>query len=619
MKMRKLFAGLAAAATLLGGMAFGAGTANAASRVIDTDVVFQFMADDADQWANREVKYYKLADYVDYTTSGPFGVQTTQTANKTAIKSALDAAVKGTKLDGQVPSADSGTDLMAWALQQGALDSESTPWTGSTRKFADALAADAKVTGDATNFTTITWPTYQGGTSQEGHGYKNRWVRLPAGVYLFVDTVKNTDVNDQGSSKSTIQNGTEQNSGDVDNTVGGKVVTQSAPIVLASGYVKDGQIKNWAQPEDGTGFNTIDFKNHVTPVIKTYDDKDGTVSSSQYVRYTLGSQLPSFTTGFTDYQFSLKDYPGAGQEVNLNGFLGDDGQPVESNTGAYTVKIYDVDANGGKTGDGTTLTAGDATFTVTTSTTQQGQQLNPVVAGAADDAAWFDFDFAKLVQSADYQTKYAGKYVEITYAAKITATPDQNGDTPAVTNKVEVNDNNAKATDQTKLTLGKFGFVKKAADGTALAGAEFTISAADDDASDKTVPVTPADAVQTSDKDGKVTFTGLADGVYKVTETRVPDGFLQQVHAEFEVTIKGGKAVYFKHADLYGLSQDSGNADLNGDEITDYSVINVRNVTELPKTGAAGIVLFAVVGLLLAGAAGTVFAKSRATKRALHA
>ncbi|PLS28715.1 cell surface protein [Bifidobacterium parmae] len=68
-----------------------------------------------------------------------------------------------------------------------------------------------------------------------------------------------------------------------------------------------------------------------------------------------------------------------------------------------------------------------------------------------------------------------------------------------------------------------------------------------------------------------------------------------------------------------GLSQDSGDADLSGNEITDYSVINVRNVTELPKTGAAGIVLFAVVGLLFAGAAGTVFAKSRATERALRA
>ena len=48
-------------------------------------------------------------------------------------------------------------------------------------------------------------------------------------------------------------------------------------------------------------------------------------------------------------------------------------------------------------------------------------------------------------------------------------------------------------------------------------------------------------------------------------------------------------------------------------------VHNVKNVSELPLTGAAGTALFTVIGLLLAGAAATVALKFRETKRALRA
>ena len=49
------------------------------------------------------------------------------------------------------------------------------------------------------------------------------------------------------------------------------------------------------------------------------------------------------------------------------------------------------------------------------------------------------------------------------------------------------------------------------------------------------------------------------------------------------------------------------------------TVTNVKSITQLPLTGAAGTALFTVIGLLLAGAAATVALKSRETKRALRA
>ena len=52
---------------------------------------------------------------------------------------------------------------------------------------------------------------------------------------------------------------------------------------------------------------------------------------------------------------------------------------------------------------------------------------------------------------------------------------------------------------------------------------------------------------------------------------------------------------------------------------TAKTVKNIKSITQLPLTGAAGTMLFSVIGLLIAGAAVTVFVKSRSTKRVLNA
>ena len=583
MQMRKLFAGVAALATLLGGLALGASTANAVDTpasggvLVQDNATFKFTADDADQWKNREVKYYKLADYVRYGTApdAKYGVQTATTANKEAIKTALEAAVKGSQLT--VPT--DNTDLMAWALQNGALDSESKPWTGSTRLFANSLAADTKVTGDTSNFKAITFGTDQTGT--------DRTVSLPAGVYLFVDVIESNGNPAAGEGENAnngnISNGTEQNPTTPNDEVGGKVVTQSAPIVLASGTVTNDTITD---PINGD--NAVAFKNHVTPVVKSYDDKDGTVSVGQTVNYTLKTTLPAFTTGFENYTFTLTDTPGLGQTVDLSKNL--------------TVKV-----------DGKDFTDYTLSFTGLGDEEQKEKKFD------GNGSKSFTFDFSNYLANHQYDEGFKGEVV-VTYQVTINKDAKTNH---AVLNSVEVNDNKSKAEDKTKLTLGKFSFTKKAADGTLLKGAEFTISAKGNDGA-----VAPSeDYAITSNDQGVVTFDGLADGVYEVTETKVPEGFLghtadgqtPSVGAKFEVTIKGNKAVKFVGTDLFGLAKNSADNTESGDEIKDYSVINVRNVTELPKTGAAGIAMFGVIAALLAGASVTVYMKSRATKRALRA
>ena len=45
--------------------------------------------------------------------------------------------------------------------------------------------------------------------------------------------------------------------------------------------------------------------------------------------------------------------------------------------------------------------------------------------------------------------------------------------------------------------------------------------------------------------------------------------------------------------------------------IYQYTVYNAKNLTELPKTGGAGLIMFAVVAVLLLAAAGVFTIRSR--------
>ena len=471
MRLRKLFAGVAAMATLLGGMALGANAAYAAEGT--PNATFTFTVDDARQWTGRQVQYVKLADYQQYGNGAEttWGVKTVDdTTVSTAIGKALTAA-------GITPTPATADPMeYAMGLDNGGLDQSGTsPWNeGTTRKFADALSKNTTLKlADATL------------TDVEGSNGLKKQVSLPVGVYLFLDVKTNS-------------------TDDPDNPV--VVVAQSAPIVVASGTINEDKK---AITDPTTGVN-VDFKNHLTPVTKTVDDKDNTVSTGQSVTYTLTTKLP-ITTGFDNYTFKLVDTPGVGQDVNAS-------------KSVLSVSM-----------EGITLIEG-SDFDV-----QETEREF-----AADGTKSFTIDFAKLLAKDGYNTNFAGKTVTVTYTAKVTA------DTDPVTNKVEVNDNNTTVEDHTNLTLGQFSFKKIDAKGNPLSGAEFKIEADDDNAEDDTVPVTPTTATATSsDKQGSegvVTFKGLADGQYKVTETTAPNGFAS-FFAEFYVTIKNGKAVYFDGLD----------------------------------------------------------------------
>lgn len=504
MKMRKLFAGIAAAATLLGGMALGATSAQAddTPTTVKKEATFTFTAQDAKQLTNRKLNAYKIADYVQYGTA--YGVQTASTVtDNSGIKAALGAAVAGTNKT--VPT--DGSDLMAWALAEGVLDTtESSKDTvtgawknGASRKFVETLKTRTNTLGDPTVVDL--------GKNLAKDGL-SATVTLPAGLYLFVDVDYSTGTNESA--------------------------TPSIAILVGSGNVENGVLNPLTEA-------TVDIKNQTTAVTKKVNGKDAiTASVGQTVLYTITSNVPQNMQYYNSYSYTYTDTPFAGQTVNLD---------------SLTVKVGDKSLNKGA--DYTVTPNTNGTFTVTIISIKR---------------------------------QPAGAVITVTYNATVTE-PEAAGN-KAVTNKVVLSDNGATATASTSITNSGFSFTKTDAQGNPLAGAKFTIN----------VPGVKTPFTAASDENGKVTFKGLADGTYEVNETTVPDGFQQSLKARFEVTIENGKA-QFKGTDVWGLAPKESSAD--------YKVKNVKNVTQLPLTGAAGTTLFTVVALLVAGAGVAVALKSR--------
>lgn len=114
---------------------------------------------------------------------------------------------------------------------------------------------------------------------------------------------------------------------------------------------------------------------------------------------------------------------------------------------------------------------------------------------------------------------------------------------------------------------------------------------------------------------GSVVVEGLTEGTYTVEEIKAADGFLQTALPSFTVTIddKDGKG----QVTAYDVNSNDAWNLVDGDVQSGVTVKNVRNITQLPLTGAAGTILFSVVALLLAGAGVTVFVRSRRMSKQL--
>lgn len=520
MKMRKLFAGIAAAATLLGGMALGATSAqadDAAGTPVTGEATFTFTAETAEQLTNANLKAYKIGDYVQYGSGEnvAYGV-VTNSSNKTAVDFALKAA--------GVDTTDSEVDHLAAALNAGQLDvSDVRPWASptATRKFADALESEGRLTSGTD--VTLSNPV----AAQDGS--YSATVSLQAGIYVFID--------------SAVATGS---------------VTQAIPMIVASGTVAD---KVLTDPIRGA--NTVNMKNTNNPE-KTKEVNKTSAAIGDTLTYTLTGVVanPAPTA------FKFTDTPSKGLTIKANSFQFFT-EEANAERQAEPASNFSVTPTGDFTGNGT------ASFDV--------EVENP--------------------------SAYAGKKIVVTFEAVINDEADvENG----VVNKLDNYGTDVEA--PTKFT--GFNFTKVDPDDKGIKDVTFQVKDGDttlyfvkqgDGSYKKAASANTQDATTdvTTGTNGQLSFTGLdKTKTYTVTETkRASDAYLD-IMPSFTVSFneENGSAVLAKTttSDPWGLVNT-----------TAKTVKNVKSITQLPLTGAAGTMLFTVVALLVAGAGVTIAIKSR--------
>ena len=516
MKMRKLFAGIAAAATLLGGMALGAASAQADEPQATTPLLQVNNAQEGHTYTP-----YRFATF-ENAGNGTVEVSTVE-AWKDAVTAAADTA--------------NGNDSIPAEYKNNPAAYVATFNAEQIRKFAEELAKTNPLpTADGAGLTVT---AEQAGTAQpvavDGEGW-----------YLVTDTYN------------------------------GKAGT---PAVVATTVNGLDNLRIVADAKTGQGgittvgrFNAKN-ENPLTPPAKTAKvgnvDVDGkTVNVGDTVNFTVSATVPASAANYDVYPFTITDTASKGLKV------------AATNTFKVQVDGRDVDSS---------------LYTVTQT-------------GAATEAA----GTTTIIKFANART-LDGKTIVVSYTGTVTkdALTDLGG---SVNNKAMITTNggaSGEGTTESKTYGFQFKKIGVDNDANALAGAQFVIKKKNgkflkQDTESKawsSVDDQTNATVFTSGADGLVQFKGLAAGDYTVMETNAPNGYAQNFKVIFDVSIAENGTVTFKQDLLHQVTLPT------DDQIA--TVKNVKSITQLPLTGAAGTTLFIVVALLLAGAGVTVVVKSR--------
>lgn len=519
MKMRKLFAGIAAAATLLGGMALGAASAQAD----DAATTPLLQVNNAQE--GHTYTPYRFATF-ENAGNGTVEVSTVE-AWKDAVTAAADTA--------------NGNDSIPAEYKNNPAAYVATFNAEQIREFATELAKTNPLpTADGAGLTVT---AEQAGTAQPVAVSGEGWYRV---TDTFTKSGETTATTGTPAVVATTVNGL------TDLTIVPDKVTGQGNITTVGQF----NAKN---------------ENPLTPPAKTAKvgnvDVDGkTVNVGDTVNFTVSATVPASAANYDVYPFTITDTASKGLNV------------AAANTFKVQVDGRDVDSS---------------LYTVT----QTGS-------AAVGTTTTITFASAKSL---------AGKTIVVSYTGTVTkdALTDLGG---SVNNKAMITTNggaSGEGTTESKTYGFQFKKIGVDNDANALAGAQFVIKKKDgkflkQDTESKawsSVDDQTNATVFTSGADGLVQFKGLAAGDYTVMETNAPNGYAQNFKVTFDVSIAENGTVTFTQDALKQVTLPT------GDQIA--TVKNVKSITQLPLTGAAGTTLFIVVALLLAGAGVTVVVKSR--------
>lgn len=590
MTFRKLLAGVAAAATLLSGMAFGAGSAMA-DEVEPATITLNGETGAVKGHTYKAVRIgsYDHASFVqkDGVTYVESLTVNTETAVATGAAAALDAAVaEGTDWD----TGDYKNNPVGYVASESGYftSSPNKPWSGNLRNFVSSLVRQTDFQAALATATEYTAGTGSDTLTISG---------LEEGLYVVVDT-------------------TVSNAENVDHKQ-----TDSIPMLVGT--------KVSGKDFEGQTLGVVNVKNQTTyidkVIVKNNREWVGTTERvGDTVTFKLTSRVP-LTVGYlnTDeepYRFSIGDTMSKGLTF----------QEVTSVTiGNKTLT---------KAADGATADQ----YQLTTTANQRHDESDK-----DSKATVLTFDLSNAVYAAGQNaadseaTAKAEDTITVVYTAKLNedAVHAVNGANP---NKVTLDythnpDDNTEhhvPGPEVKVYTYDFGFLKVKADGqTSLDGAKFVIKQADGDQyfrfntttglwENGTKGADPVDADKFTGTNGVFEFKGLAEGTYDVVETDAPAGYLSTTKAKFQVVITStnkdekGNVLGTEHEIKFVNGNTGFNllTNLNEDGTAKEGgakVKNLKSITQLPLTGAAGIAIFGVMAALVIGAGLAVGMKRR--------
>lgn len=510
MKTRRLCAVIAAAATLLGGMAFGAAGAYAAG---DASIEVRHSREGHTYSAYKFASLTPDGDTVQVDTDADW-IQSV-TAAVTAANAAMSADAMPAEYDGN-PAAFAATKT----------ESADAAWF---RSFAGALAIGTGVTADGTVI---------------GNGESATISPLEEGWYLITDVDKDGSRGTNAIVATTL--------GGVANTfkVKGDPATGQGKIDAVGAFVA----KNEDRPEQPD--KTADQTTTV----------DG-VGIGQTVTYTIALDVPAAAEGYDAYPYFVKDVASKGLTVKKD----------------FSAKIGDT----------------DVPFTYVT---------EPTVGSDGRTTTVLEFDLAgrsgRLVIT---YTAVVNKDI-IAADGKVSNTASVSRDGEAWIPPVEIDSRTG------GFELHKYGVGN---DANGLAGATFNVFEG------SAVSKTPLRFVEVGDgvyrlaeagengddvsanvvtTTGNVRITGLKSGAYTLKEIGFVNGYAKNFVPTFTVKLEINQKTGASTVKLVG-DNNLGLASMGGtDEAKVIQVKNVKSITQLPLTGAAGTALFTIVALVMAGA-----------------